>query len=227
LFATIPAGHVIRQVFFDPGSTFSGNMIVSTNTGDIYRVNSSGTPTLLASVGEDTEGLDIAGAGLGPYAGSLLVTSEGSGLVRAITSGGVISTLPKTGGGNVALSVAETVSYVPDNLGSSGNSVEGFYVANYPLDIQKADASTFAGLQGDAIVTGEFGANSPIWDLHWNGSTFDILQVGTLPNQSEDGIFVTAQRIQEENAPEPLTLSLLGAGLAGAFAARRRKTSKS
>jgi PEP-CTERM motif len=223
VFGSVPAGQVIRQVFFDPGTTFGGDMIVSTNAGNIYRFNSAGVPTLVASVGTDTEGLDIASSKFGPYSGQLLVTSEGTGLVHAISPGGTISTLPMTGGGAVAISLAETVSTVPLNLGSSGKAIEGFYVANYPSDIQFAAASQFAGLQGDAIVTSEFGSNSTIWDLHWNGSSFDVSSIGALPLQSEDGIFVTAQRIQEQNAPEPITLSLFGAGLAGAFFLRRRK----
>lgn len=222
VFGSVPTGQVIRQVFFDPGSTFGGNMIVSTSSGNIYRFNSAGTPTLVANIGEDTEGLDIASAAFGPYSGQLLVTSEGSGAVRAVSPGGVVSLLPKTGGGSVAISLAETVSTVPLNLGSSGNPIEGFYVANYPSDIQFANAAQFAGLQGDAIVTSEFGSNSTLWDLHWNGTTFDMTVVGALPLQSEDGIFVTADRIHEQNVPEPITLSLFGMGLLGAFASRRR-----
>ena len=38
------------------------------------------------------------------------------------------------------LTEAETVSTVPLNLGS-GNPLEGFYVANYPQNIQKAPAT--------------------------------------------------------------------------------------
>jgi hypothetical protein len=43
LFATLPgtAGQV-RQIFFDPGSSFGGDMLVTTTSGNVYRVNSSG-----------------------------------------------------------------------------------------------------------------------------------------------------------------------------------------
>jgi hypothetical protein len=224
LFGSVPTGEVIRQVFFDPGTTFGGNMIVSTNAGNIYRFDSGGTRTLLASVHEDTEGLDIANAGLGPYAGQLLVTSEGSGLIRAINTSGVVSLLPLMGGGNVAVPLAETVSAVPLDLGASGSSLEGFYVANYPVDIQFASAAQFASMLGDAIVTSEDSVNARLWDLHWNGTAFDLSLVGNMPNQSEDGIFVTAERISDVGGvPEPLSLSLMGAGLAGAWSLRRRK----
>ncbi len=66
--------------------------LVTTIGGQIYRVTSSGAATLLASTGEDTEGLDIAPLGVfGPNAGQLFVASEGSGLIRAISPAGVIT----------------------------------------------------------------------------------------------------------------------------------------
>lgn len=232
LFGTTGNSENIRQILFDPGNTFGGAMLVSTSSGRIYSFDATGTPTLLASVGSDTEGMDIASAAYGKYAGSLLVTSEGTGHVSAISPlpGHAVTTLQSSGGGAITLGLAETLSVVPLDLGLSGNPLEGFYVANYPSDIQFADASQFAGLQGDAIITQEFGSNSPLWDLKYNGDaldTFTLTQIGILPLQSEDGIFVTAQRILDVNppsgVPEPISLSLFGAGLAGIGAALRRK----
>ena len=157
--------------------------------------------------------VDIASSAYGQYAGRLLVASEGSGQIRAITPGGAITVLDlrDINGNPVGIPTAETVSVVPLNFGASGNPLEGFYVANYAVDIQKAGiVSQFLPYLGDAIITSEFGSNSPLWDLHYNGdglNTFTVTQIGTLPNQSEDGIFVTAQRIVDINpnagVPEP------------------------
>jgi PEP-CTERM motif len=220
LFGTTGVSENIRQIFFDPGNTFGGKMLVTTNAGNIWSFDSSGHPTLIANIGADTEGMDIASSAFGPYAGDLLVASEGTGEIHAVTPGGSVL-LVATG-----LTDAETVSTVPLNLGVSGNPLEGFYVANYPLDIQKAAGDQFAGLQGDVIVTGEFGSNSPVTDLHWNGSSVVETLVGNLPNQSEDGIFVTAQRIRLVGTPEPSTWAMMllgfaGLGLAG-YRARKR-----
>ncbi len=217
----------IRQIFFDPGTSFGGKMLVTTSSGRIYTFDSSGHPTLLASIGADTEGMDIASSAYGKFAGQLLVASEGTTLINAVSPTGVVTTLQSSSGGPVSIPLAETVSVVPTNLGSSGNPIEGFYVANYPVDIQKAAASEFASYLGDAIVTSEFGSSSPLWDLHYNGDTlgtFTVTQIGTLPDQSEDGIFVTAARITHL-APEPASLVLLGSGLGalGLLSRRRRR----
>lgn len=134
-----------------------------------------------------------------------------------------------------AFPIAETVSFVPTDLGLSGNPVEGFYDANFAVDIQKASANDFVNgnLLGDAIVTGEFGSSSPVWAVSYTGNVatpgnlaapFSAkVQVGTEPNQSEDGIFVTAQRINDVT-PEPSTLFPL-AGLMGGlgYLIRRRR----
>lgn len=223
VFATLPTGGDIRQIFFDPGSSFGGVMLVTTGAGDVYKVDSAGAPTLLARVGEDTEGMDIAPSNWGPFAGQLLVTSEGSGALRFISSTGTITN------SGVSVAAAETVSFVPSNLGNSGNPLEGFYVANYPVDIQKADTSQFTAFKGDAIVTSEFGSNAPLSHLSFDGTNVVLdpnNPVGSLPNQSEDGIFVTAQRIEDvglpAEVPEPSSIALLLVGAAAMTAARRR-----
>ena len=218
LFGSTGNAENIRQIFFDPGSSFGGEMLVTTNSGRIYSFNSAGTPTLIANVGEDTEGMDIAGAAFGKFAGDLLVASEGTGEIRAISPLGVVTVLQTAPGVNVDIPIAETVSVVPTNLGVSGNPIEGFYVADYPEDIQKAAASEFAGLQGDAIVTSEESSNSQIWELSYNGDAsgfFTVTQIGNLPNQSEDGIFVTAQRVELLSTPEPSTWAMMLLGFGG------------
>ncbi|MDQ2927446.1 MAG: PEP-CTERM sorting domain-containing protein [Caldimonas sp.] len=210
----------VRSIAFDPYGLYGNQMVVATNSGNIYTVNNAGAATLLASVGEDAEGLSFAPQAFGTFAqGTLFVASENSGTVRAITPGGV-KTDAITGIGG-----AEMVSFVPLNLGSSGSPVEGFYAAAYPNNIQKAGASQFAPYLGDAVITSETGHG--VFDVHYNGSSFTVTNIGTFPAQPEDGIFVTADVIQPP-VPEPETYALMLAGLGamGWFARRRKRASK-
>ncbi len=205
----------VRSIAFDPYGLYGNQMIVATSAGRIYTVSNTGTATLLANVGEDAEGLSFAPQTFGTYAaGTLFVASEGSGVLRAITPGGGISTAV------TGLAGAEMVSFVPLNLGTSGNPVEGFYAAAYPANIQKAAASEFVPYIGDAIVTGE--TTHLVSRVHWNGSAFEVSSLGTFPAQPEDGIFVTADIIRPP-VPEPGTWALMLAGLVGVTALRRRR----
>lgn len=206
----------VRSIAFDPYGLYGNNMIVATSNGSIYKVDSGGVATLLASIGSDTEGISFAPQAFGPYAkGTLFVASENLGRLSAITPAGAIETVVN------GMSLPEMVSFVPLNLGASGNPVEGFYAASYPVDIQKSAASDFVPFIGDAIVTGEGGHQ--VYDIHWNGSAFITTNVAFFPGQAEDGIFVSADIIQGP-VPEPRTwaLMLAGMGVVGALARGRR-----
>ncbi|MDQ6638594.1 MAG: PEP-CTERM sorting domain-containing protein [Pseudomonadota bacterium] len=218
VFATGLVGGV-RSIAFDPYGLYGNKMLVATNAGNVYTVSNTGVASLLASVGEDAEGLSFAPQSFGSYVtGTLFVASEGSGTLRAITPGGTISTAV------TGLAGAEMVSFVPLNLGTSGSPVEGFYAAAYPNDIQKAGASQFTAYRGDAVITSETGHQ--VWQVHFNAGTglFEVTQIGTFPAQPEDGIFVTADIIQNP-VPEPETYALMLAGLGalGWFSRRRKQ----
>jgi len=218
----------VRGILFDAIGTFGNDMLVTTSGGQIYRVDSSGAATLLASVGQDTEGLDVAPFGtFGPFAGQLIVASEGSGLIRAITPGGVVTVINP----NSPIAGAEELTFVPLNLGASGNPVEGFYGADYTPDVVKGNADQFTSMLGDIIVTGEF--SHIVWNVHWDGLAPVITAIGAFPFQPEDGIFVTAAIINPcppgevcNSVPEPDSLLLLAAALfacAGIGLSRRRR----
>ena len=201
----------IRGITFDAVGTFGNQMIITTHAGFVYTVDSAGNATQIGSTGEDTEGLDIAplGGTWGAMNGWLFIASENSGLIRAIKPGSFVmqnvTTVPS----------AEELDFVPLNLGASGNPLEGLYAGNYNVNVLKAGANQFAGLQGDIIVTGEL--TQSIYDIN---SVNGVSAVGSIPNQPEDGLFVTADLIAHDNVPEPGSLALLGIG--GLMMLRRR-----
>lgn len=190
----------VRSISFDPYGLYGNQMIVATNAGNVYTVDSSGMPTLLASIGEDTEGTGFAPQNFGPFAaGTLFVASEGSGSIRAIAPNGAITPVTNISG-------AEMLAFVPLNLGGSGNPVEGFYAASYPQNVIKADASEFIPYIGDIVVTDEYGHG--VYDVHWNGANFVTTNLGQFPAQPEDGIFVSLDIILPE--PSSCLLAVLG-----------------
>lgn len=215
LFVSGLSGNV-RGITFDGIGTFGNDMLITTDSGNVYRVNSAGAPSLLANVGEDTEGLDVAplGNNFSIFDGRLIVGSEGSGTLRAISNSGVVTPF-------ATVASAEEVSFVPLNLGASGNPVEGFYGASYTPNVIKAGVSEFVGMQGDLIVTGE--TTHVVNRVHWNSVTsqFEVTNIGAFPNQPEDGLFVTTTII---NSPEPSTVVLTSLAAVGLFFQRRRAT---
>ena len=178
----------VRGILFDLVGTFGYGMLVTTYGGQIYGVNSAGIHKLLASVGEDTEGMDVAplGGSFGPFNGQLVVMSEVSGLLRAVSPKGVVTVLNASN----PIVGSERVTFVPLDLGKSGSTLEGLYEANYATNVLKADGKQFEPYKGDAIVSTELG-DRRISRVHWNGASFDITVIGHFPSEAEDGVFLS------------------------------------
>jgi hypothetical protein len=109
------------------------------------------------------------------------------------------------------------LTFVPLNLGVSGNPLEGLYSADFTPDVLKADASEFVGMEGDIIVTGE--TTGLVHRVTWNGSQFVVTQVGSFPNQPEDGVFVTPTMVKLA-VPEPSGIISTIVGLVALLALR-------
>ena len=217
----------VRGIAFDPFGLYGNDMIVTTGSGNVYRVTSAGVVTLLANIGNvDTEGLSFTPQAFGPHPkGTLFVASDVTGNLNAVAPNGTVTFIAN-------VPSAEMLSFVPLNLGISGDPLEGFYAANYALDVVKSPASDFVPYIGELVVTGE--TTHLLTDVKWNGSSSFLTSViGSFPNQPEDGIFVTVDILKPGcsqtntcgTVPEPATLALIGAAFAGLAFMRRRKQS--
>jgi hypothetical protein len=225
LFANVdtlhPSAGQVRGIGFDTTGLYGDNMIVTTTSGEIFEIGTAGQVSLLANLGTDTEGIGFATQQFGTYAaGTLFTTSENTGYVNAISPGGTVTyvaTIPS----------AESISFVPANISSETNPLEGFYGVSYPVDVLLAPASQFDPYAGDVIVTSESGANPNIWAISLNSvDSSTVTGIGYMP-QPEDSIFVTAQTVQTHGGGVPdggNTAAMLLAGMLslGALACRRK-----
>ncbi|HEV2197129.1 MAG TPA: hypothetical protein VGR55_16210 [Candidatus Acidoferrum sp.] len=192
----------VRGMMFDGVGTFGHDLLVSTQGGQIYRVNSSGLVTLVTSVGEDIEGMDIAplGAGFGGFDGQVVTAAGNSGLLRAIDPSGKVTVL----NANNPIFQPERLAFVPLNIGASGSPLEGLYSANYPLNVVKASASQFLSFKGDAIVMTELG-DQRVSRVHWDGSSFQITAIGSSSGEAEDGFFLGPNTLNAAVCQDPRT----------------------
>jgi hypothetical protein len=209
-FCWFPANEQPRGILFDPTGNFGYDMLVTTNSGKIYRVQSNGgaVTTPFASLNTDTEGMDIPDAGTGfgfngIYDGQLIVASENPGRLHAISPAGVVSNLYTDPTHEISIPGAEELTFVPMNLGTGGAG-EGYYCSDFNTANQANSDVLWANWQqfdtpmapvtyrGDLLVTGE--NSGTIWRVHHipNSLYFDVTSIGNLPagHFSEDGLFV-------------------------------------
>lgn len=216
-FVTLPpTAQGIKCIAFDPYGLYGNSMIVSTRSGEIYKVSNSGVATLLANIGVLAEGMTFTTQPFGPYPkGTLLVASEVSGKITTVTPAGAVTTVVSDVPG------AEMISFVPSNIGASGNPLEGLYEASWPNDVKKVGTNDLLAFIGTLIVTSE--TTSDIWSVSYDPilNVFKTsISLGKFPGQPEDGILITADIINP--APEPGTILLAASAILSLALARRR-----
>ena len=162
--ATIPGLPYASAVAIDSTGIFGGDMLMVTANGDVWRINSAGTPTHLAQPGGpgNYEGILIVPNDTnlyGPLAGKLLVTFE-SGLqypIPCIDAQGNVS--------YYSLGVIpEHMAIIPKNQDFFGTDADG--------NVWTVPAAAFAGNEGEIIMS--FGDEGSLSHVRWDGTQFKI-----------------------------------------------------
>ena len=188
--------------FHDNTGSFDNDLIAVTTLGEVWRINSSGTPTQLAALGTQLEGLTVAPESplYGPLSGKILIGAEGQNRLYTVSNTGEV--------GFYDLDVAiEDIDIVPGN--------EDFYGVDYAGSrILRAPASDFQGLEGEILVVQEGIGYAPsgLYRLIWNGQTLD-----TQPFQIAGGSESPGQWEHVTFAPSKLGVTIPGDGQDPAF----------
>lgn len=212
-------GLVRGSLYVDRTGVWGGDLIAVTTAGQVWRVDSAATPTLVASVGQHLEGVMTVPNDPSKYgflAGKIIAGSEGTGRLYYFDTAGTVNfILP-----GVAIEDIDLIT-----------GTENFFGVNFGTGrILGAPASEFAGMAGDILLTQESHSGVGLYQFHWDGSNFVTTQFtlaagSATPGQWEHVTFAPAgiREIPPVRTPEPASLLLLAGGLAGLAATRRRR----
>ena len=163
---TLPgeSGLLRGSLFQDRYCSFNGDLIVVTTAGNVWRVNSAGTPTLLASIGTHLEGVTTVPndpAKYGPWAGKILAGAEQQSRIYAIDSSGNVEFY------ELGIN-PEDIDIIPDN--------ENFFGVDFGgATLWGASPSEFDGMEGDVLIAQEF--PGILWHVRWDGNQFQVEQL--------------------------------------------------
>lgn len=212
-------GLIRGSMYVDRTGVWGGDLLVVTTSGEAWRVNAAGTPTMVASVGTHLEGLISVpndAAKYGPLAGKMIAGAENQGLMYVFSPDGTFTTK------NVGVNI-EDIDMINKN--------ENFYGVNYGSGrLLGAASSEFDAIAGDILLTQEFGGGpSGLFDLHWDGTSLVASPLGLAagsqtPSQWEHVTFAPAGIVEIPHSPVPdagSTLGLSAVAMLGLATARR------
>ena len=150
------------SLYVDRTGEWNWDLIVVTTIGQVWRIDSAGTPTPVADLGgTHLEGLVVVPnkpARFGPLAGKVIAGAEGEGLLYAFSQDGTFVTY------NVGVNV-EDIDIV--------NPKENFFGVNYGTgQLLGAEAAQWDAMLGDVILTQDAIATGTtgLYRLKWDGA---------------------------------------------------------
>lgn len=190
-------GQLRGGLWVDRTGVWGGDLIVSTQVGSIWRVNSSGKATLITQLtgGDSYEGITTIPndpTKYGPWAGRIIVGGDSPDLpLFAIDTNGVV---------------------VPYSLGTGGEDIrvipqsENLYTLDGPgggdLELCVAPASEFNGMVGDILVADEGSDPSGgyLYRVRWDGTNFNVCPI-TVDKRQWEGINFVPDNLSNAISP--------------------------
>ena len=163
---TLPGetGQLDGGLYLDRTGSFGGDLVAVTTQGGVWRINSAGTPTLLASLGARLEGVTTVpndADRYGPWAGKILAGAPEQGTIYAVDQQG----------GSTAYGLGinpEEIRVIPAH--------ENFYgVDAGSRKLWGAPAAAFSGMIGDVLVAQ--GSPGVLARVRWNGAQFEVSEI--------------------------------------------------
>ncbi len=159
------------SLYIDRTGVWGGDLLVATTQGELWRITSTGVPTLVADVGSvHLEGLITvpdAPARFGPLAGLAIAGAEGEGVIYAFAPDGSYARY------NVGVNVEDIDVIVPD---------ENFFGVNFGtsrlVGIEKTELRPLAG---DILLTQEGHTGTGLFRLYWDGASLVATELLAAP----------------------------------------------
>ncbi len=187
--SSLPVTH--NGIIFDHVGAWDNKMIIAgAASGEVWTVDHLGTKTKVATGLAFIEGPDVAPLSFTPCPGCILVASETTSAVYAVSP---CSTPPCPVSTLIGWPSAESVHVIPPNPCSFGVSNGSFFSVQYPSTVIKFPPTDFTSLGGQILVTSEF--SHTIGLLSFTGSTPTISTFQTPLNQFEGSAFVDCQAL--------------------------------
>ncbi|MGI0022827.1 MAG: hypothetical protein ACRD9Q_08210 [Nitrososphaeraceae archaeon] len=162
-------GLIRGSLYVDRTGVYGGDLIVVTTAGEVWRINSAGTPTFIADVDVHLEGVVTvpSDASYGPLSGKIIAGAEVPGLLYAFDSAGLDATY------DVDVNI-EDIDHI--------TGTENFYGVNYGTsNLLGSPASDFAPYAGEILLTEEFHSGSGLYHLFWDGSSLQAPEIPVEP----------------------------------------------
>jgi hypothetical protein len=185
----LPSGFASRglfrgSLFQDRYCVFGGDLLAVTTAGGVYRITAAGVASVITTIPvTHLEGMTTVPndpATYGPWAGKLLVGAEGEQHIWVISPDGskLFLQLGATTGTPGIIAPEDFDLVLPG---------ENYYLAQYGSGkLLGAPASAFLSRVGHIMVAEE---TQGVWDVHWNGASFDVELVYASPASVEHATF--------------------------------------